>query len=108
MLKISRYLISLFSNNYITKDEDLEVYLSVQSRTLCGYSPWFYVKMNKKYINVYGSFKLFLIVFLQFLIQKLNNVIQVHETTKKRYCYYMCEPFFKFYIITKILIYSLL
>lgn len=41
MLKISRYFISIFSNNYINKDEHLEVYLSVQSRTLCGYSPWF-------------------------------------------------------------------
>lgn len=44
--------------------------------------------MNTKYINVYGSFKLLLIVFLQILIQKLNNIIQVRETTIKRYCYF--------------------
>lgn len=44
--------------------------------------------MNTKYINVYGSFKLLLKVFLQILIQKLSNIIQVRETTIKRYCYF--------------------
>lgn len=39
-------------------------------------------------MNVYGSFKLLLIVFLQILIQKLNNIIHVRETTIKRYCYF--------------------